>query len=247
MCSAIAASPAVSRQQRIAPPSLEVEIRNDQMSPALASRGADAFAVWTDSRVSGYGALFGSRIAADGTILDPFGILIDKSIGANPAVAWNGTDYLAVASQPEPHVASIDPLYAWQLTTDGKVRPSKTFVGRIRDPRLASNGRTIAIGGSQDDGGFFGFLDDTGRLHGTTRVSHVVGANVIPVADANDWFAFFDKPRCVNCPFTVHQLRVTNGSVISEKPLFEASAPRTLNAATDGRGRFAITWARLDP
>ncbi|HYO75373.1 MAG TPA: hypothetical protein VE010_02825, partial [Thermoanaerobaculia bacterium] len=39
----------------------------------------------------------------------------------------------------------------------------------------------------------------------------------------------------------------TNGSVISEKPLIEASAPRTLNAATDGRGRFAITWARLDP
>lgn len=66
--------------------------------PAVAFDGTSYFVVWNDFRTL-RSRLYGARMAADGTVLDPFGILLDDSLNPSyphytPAVAFDGTSYL---------------------------------------------------------------------------------------------------------------------------------------------------------
>ena len=66
--------------------------------PAVAFDGTSYFAVWSDFRPL-RPRLYGARLAADGTVLDPFGILLDDGLSPShpyytPAVAFDGTSYL---------------------------------------------------------------------------------------------------------------------------------------------------------
>lgn len=68
-----------------------------QAAPASATNGHDFLLAWIDGR-TGYSAIYATRVTADGTALDPEGILIGlDAYGANtPAVAWTGDSYLVV-------------------------------------------------------------------------------------------------------------------------------------------------------
>jgi hypothetical protein len=69
----------------------------DQQTLAVATNGQIAFAVWLDER-RGSTDLYGSRIGADGTSLDPFGILFaDDATGGT--VFWNGTAFVVVSER----------------------------------------------------------------------------------------------------------------------------------------------------
>src|SRR5690242_20178743 len=61
------------------------------VQPAIASDGDGFLAVWSDQRDRG--AVYAARIASDGTLLDPHGILLAK-INSVVAVAWTGDRYL---------------------------------------------------------------------------------------------------------------------------------------------------------
>jgi len=68
-----------------------------QGQPRVATDGRDFFAVWLDGR-GGTTSVFGTRILADGTVLDPTGIVI-----ASPGVecdslglVWDGLNYVVV-------------------------------------------------------------------------------------------------------------------------------------------------------
>ncbi|MBU1221037.1 tandem-95 repeat protein [Myxococcota bacterium] len=61
-----------------------------------AGNGTDFFAVWVDSR-SGGSNIFGSRILADGTVVDTFPIRISSSSSATlPQIVWDGSNYFVV-------------------------------------------------------------------------------------------------------------------------------------------------------
>jgi hypothetical protein len=83
-------------------PSIEVPVAppvigraaGTQSLPRVATDGRDFFAVWSDSR-SGTSSVFGTRVLADGTVLDPTGILIVAS-GDKPGVVWDGANYVVV-------------------------------------------------------------------------------------------------------------------------------------------------------
>ena len=61
--------------------------------PAVASNGTDSFVVWWDQRSAN--DVYGTRVTADGTVLDPDGILISSGHGGTmPAIAYDGVNYL---------------------------------------------------------------------------------------------------------------------------------------------------------
>ncbi|AKF83684.1 hypothetical protein MFUL124B02_37230 [Myxococcus fulvus 124B02] len=62
---------------------------------AVTSGGGKYFAVWGDIR---QGGIYGTRVAQDGTVLDPEGLRINvgTSTGFDPAVAFDGTHFFVV-------------------------------------------------------------------------------------------------------------------------------------------------------
>src|SRR5687768_218298 len=70
-----------------------------QHSAAIASDGESYFVVWEDHRRGGaWSDVYGSRVSAEGEVLDPLGIPIATTSGQEsaPTVAWTGSNYLVV-------------------------------------------------------------------------------------------------------------------------------------------------------
>lgn len=75
----------------------------------IASDGKQFMAVWTDLR-SGWRGVYASRIAPDGTVLDPLGILIGTGEGQSLGIAWNGESYRVVWNRGQGMmIASLSP------------------------------------------------------------------------------------------------------------------------------------------
>ena len=70
----------------------------DQAFPAVAFDGANYFVVWQDSRTGTHPDIYGARVNKSGVALDPNGIAISTAWNeqARPALAFDGTNYLAV-------------------------------------------------------------------------------------------------------------------------------------------------------
>jgi hypothetical protein len=67
-----------------------------QVHPAVASNGEDFLVVWRDER-NGIDEIYGSRVTAEGVVLDSAGIPISTVHGGLwPSVAFDGTNYLVV-------------------------------------------------------------------------------------------------------------------------------------------------------
>ena len=113
-----------------------------QKQPLAATDGNDFFAVWIDSR-GGFGSLYGTRVLADGTVLDPAGILISapEQFCDSFALAWDGSNYVVVwQADSRVNFARVD--------RGGTVLgPPQTVFGRNgAKPSIASNGHgTIVI------------------------------------------------------------------------------------------------------
>lgn len=71
-------------------------VANSQETPAVASNGSLHLAVWRDFRTDPLGDIYGARIAADGTVLDPAGLVIcnASNLQLAPRVAASGGDFL---------------------------------------------------------------------------------------------------------------------------------------------------------
>lgn len=92
-------------------PGTEVTIslaKQDQPAYAVAFSGSRYVAVWTDMR-SGMYCLYAARITRLGSVMDPQGVLI--ACGARdiyePAIAWNGTNFLVVWTEGRESLGDI--------------------------------------------------------------------------------------------------------------------------------------------
>lgn len=120
---------------------------NVQTLPSVASNGSDYLLVWEDARNGDDVDIFGSRVSADGTIVDPVGIAISTAVGEQrqPSLASNGTDYLVVWQDAR----SGDPVpwdvYGARVTSAGSVVDSlgvaiSTAANAQSGPLAASDG-----------------------------------------------------------------------------------------------------------
>jgi hypothetical protein len=113
--------------------------------PRVATDGRDFFAVWVDWR-AGTKSVFGTRVLADGTVLDPTGILIAAS-GDVPGLVWDGANYVVVwregysNSYPDYRVSFI------RIDRNGTLLGGpKPLVDSSRGvPSIASNGGGSAV------------------------------------------------------------------------------------------------------
>lgn len=71
-----------------------------QQFPRAIFTNNQYYVFWTDSRFLGSDgsyAIFGARVSASGTVLDPDGkMLFKRQSGYAPAVAWDGSNFLVV-------------------------------------------------------------------------------------------------------------------------------------------------------
>ncbi len=114
------------------------------------SLGQDGyFAVWQDKRSGADMDIFGSRISTTGEVLDKMGISISTAAGnqTDPAVAWNGRQYLVVwmdRGTPDSHI------YCARLQPDGQVLDKQGILlsgttGRQAFPDVASDGSSWLV------------------------------------------------------------------------------------------------------
>lgn len=131
--------PTVSPEHRVSDP-MTVPRAGDQSQSAVASHGNGYFVVWRDAYRRG---IFGSRVSAAGEILDPAGIGISSGEDANPAIAWDGTNYFVAWSRSD-HTRAPIGVFGTRVTPEGRVLDAGGFAiatgGRQGSPAVAFNG-----------------------------------------------------------------------------------------------------------
>ncbi len=110
------------------------------LEPAVASDGDGFLAVWCDQR--DHGAIYATRIARGGTILDPRGILLANTI-SHVAVAWTGDRYLVAWN-------GINVIMAQEIAADGRFLTQDRVIvhgAQITSAPhpIASNGRVTVL------------------------------------------------------------------------------------------------------
>lgn len=122
-----------------------------QNSPRVATDGRDFFAVWVDGR-SGGSSIFGTRVLADGTVLDPTGILIAAS-GGTPGLVWDGANYVVVWQETDTAPDYVTRVSFVRIDRNGMLLGgTKTALveHNYGAPSIASNGRGSAVIFSMD-------------------------------------------------------------------------------------------------
>ena len=98
---------------------------DDQERPVVASDGKGYLVVWQDRR-SGNRDIHGTRVDAQGKVLDTHGFVIAKhpSVQARPRLAFDGTQYLV--TWEDSRNGNFD-IYAARISTAGKVLDPQGF------------------------------------------------------------------------------------------------------------------------
>jgi hypothetical protein len=119
---------------------------NDQFNPAIASDGANYLVVWEDYRGGSSTDIYGARVSAGGSVLDPAGIAIStaSSYQYSPAVAFDGTNYLVVWNDYR-YVSYNPDIYGARVSKGGSVLdPTGIAVSTAANPQeypaIASDG-----------------------------------------------------------------------------------------------------------
>jgi hypothetical protein len=154
-----------------------------QSYPALASDGSAFLAVWHELRDGSYD-IRGTRVALDGTVLDPAGLAISTASGDQmyPAVAFDGTNYVAVWQDRRGSTLDI---YAARIAPDGTVLdptgiPVCAVANQQEHPSLAFGSTTYMVVWQDNRGGTYDIF--AGRL---TPAGTVINPAGIPICNAS--------------------------------------------------------------
>ncbi|HEY6002414.1 MAG TPA: hypothetical protein VIV57_06025, partial [Anaeromyxobacter sp.] len=122
----------------------------EQQTPAVAFDGENWLVVFQDHRAGQYLNVYGARVRADGTVLDPDGIPIATQVDhqARPAVAFDGTNFLVVWAD---HRSGRQwDVYGSRVARDGTVLDAdgiaiSTAASHQLDPAVAFDGTNYLV------------------------------------------------------------------------------------------------------
>lgn len=129
-----------------AAPVLVTATANRQNAPKVAFNGQHYLVVWEDAR-----GIYGTRIAADGTLVSPAAFSIATGSVYKPAVASDGTDFLVVWQVNSAATCCPPPPYGIQgarVTGGGAVQASFVVSGAANDqttPAVAFDGTNYHV------------------------------------------------------------------------------------------------------
>ena len=124
------------------------EALNAQQAPAVAFDGTNYFVVWSDGRRGSGTDIYGARVSQAGVVLEPNGVAVSTStafglLKDNPAVAFDGTNYLILWEEQTSFTASSN-LFAALMspagTPVGNTLTVSTATGNQREPALDFDG-----------------------------------------------------------------------------------------------------------
>jgi len=140
----------------------------------IASDGSGFFVVWEDERGVDLD-IYGARVTASGSVLDPAGIRLSSAVGREllPAIGFDGTNWIAAWTQD---VSTVNRVQATRISTAGVVLDP----GGFRVNFNVSRSETADAIASDGSGSFI-----VSRVrNGTT--TNIVGARVTPSGSVLD-------------------------------------------------------------
>ncbi|MFZ1946303.1 MAG: hypothetical protein WAW06_02035, partial [bacterium] len=166
--------------------------------PAITCGDSLYLVVWLDTR-DGSQHIWGSRVALDGTVLDPGGIAISTASGAQtyPAVAYDGANFLVVWQ--DARGTDLD-VYGARVTPQGEVLDSSGIAisiasGDQKAPAVAWGGAAYLVSWEDARGGTYGDIY-AARVSATGTVLDAGGIQVCgQAADQSNAAASYDGAR----------------------------------------------------
>ncbi|UCF80588.1 MAG: hypothetical protein JSV08_08795 [Acidobacteriota bacterium] len=178
-----------------------------QLYPSVASNGTDYFVAWQDQRSGADWDIYGARVTAGGSVLEPSGIAISTQADnqLDPAVASDGVDYLVVWEDIRNSATTGWDIYGARVqASDGLLLDGPPDTGGIAiatlsggtNPSVASNGTDYFVvwpgvkGTRVTSAGIV--LDPSG-----IDISTAPGSQVVPSIASNgtDYFVAWEDTR----------------------------------------------------
>jgi hypothetical protein len=248
-----------------------------QTEPAVATDGTDFLVVWTDDRNGGSTDLYGTIVSATGLVLNPLGIAISTAVNQqeNPAVAFDGTNYLVVwedgrrASGVDIYGARVSPTGTVQDPNGLVIANSTAFNERMDNPAIAFDGTNYLVAWDQKSGYtgptnlYAQRVSKAGTRLTTITISSTIGDQSNPALafDGTNYLAAWEDSRNTGVP-NIYAARISKAGTVLDPsglmvgnhtepqyaPTVAFNGTNHLLAWTDRRnGHYDIYGARVSP
>ena len=227
----------------------------DQIYPAVAAGTTGFLAVWQDYRNGNYD-IYGARVAASGSLLDPTGIGVAVAAGAQeyPAVAFDGTNYFVVWQ--DRRGASYD-IYGARVSLGGILQDAtgiavSTAVGDQLQPAVAFDGTNYVVVWQDNRSGTYDVYAARVAPNGTVldaagiAVSTAAGAQESPALafDGTNYFAVWQDKR--SGPYAdIYGARLSKAGVLVDPSgiaISTASNEQTIPAVDFDGFKYLVVW-----
>jgi len=201
-----------------------------QLTPAMATSGAESLIVWVDSTAHDRGHIVGMRVAADGTPIDTVPFEIADALPYNPpAVAFTGSAYLVAWEQPSD--TGEEHAMARRVGRDGSLGDPVTLTRGFGPAAASTSTTTLLVFWGV---GVMGYRFNTnGDPIDASPIA--IGSGFLPSVATNGtdffvaWNTGFDNGN-VDAPnppdlLDVYGARVTAAGAVDAKPLPIATGP----------------------
>ncbi|MFP2924988.1 Ig-like domain-containing protein [Pyxidicoccus sp. 3LG] len=243
------------------------QLSSAMLRPALASDGTDWYVVWEDGRnILGTGAwdIFGAQLTGSGTVSPTTGTNLtsgNTGLQLDPAIAFNGTEYLVAWTDYRSNVTNGYDIYATRVSRTGTVTPLggsvlNSATGHQLAPAVASAGTEWFVVWEDGRTG----LDIYGtRVASTGAVQTPAGQAIVTTAiaqskptvasDGTNYFVAWEE-QTTSTNRDIHGARVSGAGSLLDAPFAIASTPENEllpAAAISAPSEFLLVYQRFDP
>jgi len=227
----------------------------NQTLPAVSSGAASSMVVWQDARNGALNDIYGSRVGADGTVLDPAGLLVcgNSADQINAAVTYDGAVWLAVWNDLRTGVWNV---YASRIDSTGTVLDPGgfgvcTFRSQQFNPAVAFADSIYLVAWHDSRNGpkdIYGarVRDDATVLESAVLISRAASgqADAALACDGSNYLAVWDDLR-LSTGRDIRGLRFgPDGTLLdtSSIGICAASSDQTLPSAASGGDGWLVVW-----